>query len=82
MILILLYKLFNLQINRMPKTKIAATVKASKKIPSKNPNSKAIKKTAPADGGMKMKKKFRYKAGTVVLREVKKYQKTVDNLLI
>ena len=41
--------------------------------------SKQIKKSAPADGGMKgkagEKRKFRYKAGTVALREVKKYQK-------
>ena len=43
---------------------------------------KAIKKTAPAAGGMKTeKRKIRYKPGTVTLREIKKYQKTTDMLL-
>ena len=65
----------------MPKTKVAAKAmpmdnkkKISAKVSSK---SKTIKKTAPAEGGMKSEgeKKRRFKAGTVALREVKRYQK-------
>jgi histone H3 len=40
---------------------------------------KAIKKTAPAEGGMK--KKMRWRPGTVALREIKRYQKNTDLLL-
>ena len=58
---------------------------AAKKVPSKA--SKMLKKTKPAAGGMKKgsdsqkeKRKFRYRPGTVTLREIKKYQKTTGNL--
>ena len=61
----------------MPKTKVAAKAKAA----TKKVASKAIKKTAPAAGGMKEKRKMRHKPGTVVLREVKRYQKSIDMLL-
>jgi len=40
---------------------------------------KAVKKTAPAEGGMK--KKMRWRPGTVALREIKRYQKVTDLLL-
>ena len=40
---------------------------------------KVIKKTAPAEGGMK--KKFRWRPGTVALREIKRYQKATELLL-
>ena len=40
-------------------------------------NSKAKKKAAPADGGVKR----RFKPGTVALRQIKKYQKTIDHLI-
>merc|ERR1712110_334113 len=40
-----------------------------------------MKKSAPAAGGMKEKRKLRYKPGTVTLREIKRYQKTTDMLL-
>ena len=63
----------------MPKTKVAAKAKAdTKKVAA----AKAIKKTAPAAGGIKEKRKLKRKAGTVALREVKKYQKSVDMLLL
>ena len=66
----------------MPKNKIAAAAKNASKVPAKAKASKAIKKTAPAEGGMKAEKaKKRFKAGTVALREVKRYQKSVDMLL-
>ena len=64
----------------MPKTKTAAKAKASKKMPSKG-SKKAVKKSAPAAGGMKDRKKLRWRPGTVALREVKRYQKSVSNLL-
>lgn len=64
----------------MPKTKTAAKAKGSKKLPAKK-GSKAVKKSAPAAGGIKEKRKIRRKAGTVALREVKRYQKSIDNLL-
>ena len=38
------------------------------------------KKTAPAEGGVK-EKKFRWRPGTVALREIKKYQKSVEMVL-
>lgn len=69
----------------MPKSKVAAKAKAASKMPAKvKGTSKAIKKTAPAEGGMKDKKerkKLRFKPGTVTLREIKRYQKSVDMLL-
>ena len=65
----------------MPKTKTAAKAKTSKKMPSKSSKSKAMKKSAPASGGMKKRTFKGWKPGTVVLREVKKYQKSVANLL-
>ena len=40
---------------------------------------KAIKKTAPAEGGVK--KKMRWRPGTVALREIKRYQKATDLLI-
>jgi len=59
---------------------------------SKMDKSKPIKKSAPAAGGMKAKpakveiaagemKKRRYKPGTVALREIKRYQKSIDLLI-
>ena len=66
----------------MPKGKAAAkSVNKMGKMSAKNKESKAIKKTAPAKGGMKEGKKRRFKAGTVALREVKRYQKSLDMLL-
>lgn len=65
----------------MPKSKIAAQAKAATKMQQKVKGSKAIKKTAPADGGVKGERKRRNKPGTVTLREIKRYQKTIDMLL-
>jgi histone H3 len=63
----------------MPKSKntAKAAAKGSKKIKAVKP--KTTKKTAPAEGGMK--RKFRVKAGTNALREIKRYQKSMTNLL-
>lgn len=77
----------------MPKTKISAKAVTDAKTPKQiladkkaahASKTKAIKKSAPATGGMKEdkeRKKIRYKAGTVALREVKRYQKSMDCLL-
>ncbi len=65
----------------MPKSKAAAKAKAATKMPTKVNKSKAIKKTAPAEGGVKERKARRNKPGTSTLREIKRYQRTVDMLL-
>ena len=63
----------------MAKSKVAAKAKAATKM-SKSVGGK-MKKSAPAAGGMKEKRKLRFKPGTVTLREIKRYQKTTDMLL-
>lgn len=63
----------------MPKAKNAAS---KSKMGSKAKN--AGKKTAPAKGGIKKDgegRKFRYRPGTVALREIKRYQKSTKALL-
>lgn len=75
----------------MPKTKVAAQANKatdnSAKLSGKAKASKAIKKTGPAAGGVKNtegqkeRKARRNKAGTVALREIKRYQKSNDLLL-
>ena len=74
----------------MPKTKVAAQANTANqkaaKISGKSKASKAIKKTGPAAGGVKNAEKKdgktrRFKAGTVALREIKRYQKSNDLLL-
>ena len=65
----------------MPKSKVAAKAKAANKMSAKVSGTKAIKKAAPAAGGMKDKRKAKFKPGTVTLREIKRYQKSVDMLL-
>ena len=64
----------------MPKTKTAAG-KASKKMSVKGNKTKMVKKTAPAEGGVKEKRKVHYKPGTVALREIKRYQKSLNMLI-
>ena len=65
----------------MAKTKVAAKAKEAQKAAMKMKTNKQIKKTAPAEGGMKERKARRNKAGTVALREVKKYQRSIEMLL-
>ena len=70
----------------MPRQKIAGkkqkqASKQSVATGSKASKSAAMKKkTAPAEGGMKGGR--RYRPGTVALREIKKYQKKTDLLLL
>eukprot|EP00349_Pseudokeronopsis_sp_Brazil_P008061 CAMPEP_0202967808 /NCGR_PEP_ID=MMETSP1396-20130829/12813_1 /ASSEMBLY_ACC=CAM_ASM_000872 /TAXON_ID= /ORGANISM="Pseudokeronopsis sp., Strain Brazil" /LENGTH=153 /DNA_ID=CAMNT_0049693299 /DNA_START=123 /DNA_END=584 /DNA_ORIENTATION=+ len=42
---------------------------------------KQKKKSAPAEGGVKEKRKIRFRPGTVALREIKRYQKRSELLL-
>ena len=76
----------------MPKGKNTAAKLDAKKITKSKVVSKSMKKTAPAKGGIKPpkagssqgaeRKKTRFKPGTVVLREIKKYQKLTSLLLL
>ena len=64
--------------NIVKKAEMSKSEASSKaKIEAKK-SSKAKKKAAPAEGGVKTR---RFKPGTVALREIKKYQKTIDNLI-
>lgn len=71
----------------MPRNKVIGkkgkTSKASVASGSKvSKASKAKKKTAPAEGGVKTEKNRRFKPGTVALREIKRYQKATNLLLL
>ena len=56
-----------------------------KKTPSRASKTKLAKKTAPAKGGVKKqkaeRKQRRWRAGTVVLRDIKRYQKSTATLM-
>ena len=65
----------------MGRNKVTTNKLSSKKkidTPSKSKASMAKKKTAPAEGGVKAR---RFRPGTVALREIKRYQKSVDTLI-
>ena len=64
----------------MARTKQTARKSTGAKAPRKQLASKAARKSAPLSGGVKKPHKFR--PGTVALREIRKYQKTVKNLHI
>ena len=49
------------------------------KAPRKQIGSKAARKSAPIQGGVK--KPHRYRPGTVALREIRKFQKSTDLLI-
>ena len=69
----------------MPRQKIAGKkVKVGSKasVASGSKVAKAQKKTAPAAGGVKKERQFkRWRAGTVALREIKRYQKATTLLM-
>ena len=52
---------------------------ASSKAPRKQLGSKAARKSAPIQAGVK--KPHRYRPGTVALREIRKFQKSTDLLI-
>ncbi len=66
--------------NEMARTKQTARKQAvTGKAPRKSISSKAARKTAPLDMGIK--KPHRYRPGTVALREIRKFQKSTDLLI-
>ena len=65
----------------MARTKSHPHKKSVEKAPRKKITSKAARKGAqPPDAG-RVKKPHRFRAGTVALREIRRYQKTTDLLL-
>ena len=63
----------------MARTKQTARKSTGGKAPRKQLATKAARKTAPATGSVKKKK--RYRPGTVALREIRKFQKSTDLLI-
>ena len=64
----------------------SSKVSSASKLASRAAKEKSLKlnkKTAPADGGVKEagKRRFRFRPGTVALREIKRYQKQTTSLL-
>lgn len=68
----------NLEKKRTIGKKASAVASKGKAGASPAANSQ-VKKTAPADGGVK--RKFRFRPGTVAIREIKRYQRSADLLL-
>ena len=63
----------------MARTKQTARKSTGGKAPRKQLATKAARKSAPVSGGVK--KPHRYRAGTVALREIRRYQKSTDLLI-
>ena len=63
----------------MARTKQTAQKITGIKAPRKTLATKAVRKMAPAHGGIK--KPHRYRPGTVALREIRRYQKSTELLL-
>ena len=63
----------------MARTKQTARFSTGGKAPRKQLTTKAARKSAPAQGGVK--KPHQYRPGTVALREICRYQKSTDLLI-
>ena len=63
----------------MARTKQTARKSTGGKAPRKQLATKAARKSAPSQGGVK--KPHRYRPGTVALREIRRYQKGTDLLI-
>jgi histone H3 len=63
----------------MARTKQTARKSTGGKAPRKQLATKAARKMAPTNGGIK--KPHRYRPGTVALREIRKYQKSTELLI-
>ena len=63
----------------MARTKQTARKSTGGKAPRKILAGKAARKSAPSTGGVK--RKIRFRPGTVALREIRKYQKNTELLL-
>ena len=72
----------------MPRQKVATTkydTSKSRKTSATSSKAKleqAKKKTSPAEGGVKGERSRRFRPGTVALREIKKYQKSTNLVLL
>ncbi|XP_041347239.1 LOW QUALITY PROTEIN: histone H3-like [Gigantopelta aegis] len=64
----------------MARTKQTARKSTGGKAPRKQLATKAARKSAPATGGVK--KPHRYRPGTVALREIRRYQKSTELLIM
>ena len=64
----------------MARTKQTARKNTGTKAPRKHIANKAARKTAPMQGTIK--KSHRFRPGTVALREIRKFQKSVNSSLI
>jgi len=63
----------------MARTKHTARKSIDGKAPKRPLATKAARATAPATGGVK--KPYRYRPGTVALREIRKYQRSTELLI-
>ena len=63
----------------MARTKFTEPKSSGGKAPRKALATKAARKSAPATGGVK--KPHRYRPGTVALREIRRFQKSVEPLI-
>jgi len=63
----------------MARTKQTARKSTGGKAPRKQLRTKAARKSSPSAGGRK--RPYRYRPGTVALREIRKYQKSVELLI-
>ena len=63
----------------MARTKQIARKSTGGKAPRKQLVTKTDRKSAPASGGMK--KPYRYRPGTVVLRDIRRYQNSTELLI-
>ena len=63
----------------MARTKQTARRSTGGKAPRKTPATKAARKSAAAEGGVK--KPHRFRPGTVAIREIRRYQKSTNLLL-
>ena len=66
----------------MVRTKTAAPRKVTAGSTKKARGGKALRKTGPGVGGVMVKKPHRYRPGTVALREIRRYQKSTELLLL
>ena len=69
----------HIHLRHMARTKQTARKSTGGKAPRKQLATKAVRKTAPATGGVK--KPHRYRPGTVALREIRRYQKSTELLI-
>ena len=63
----------------MARTKQTARKSTGGKAPRKQLAQKAARKSAPSTGGVK--RSYRFRPGTVALREIRKYQKSTELLI-